>query len=319
MSVFTTVSRPELERFLDEYDLGSLREFEGIAAGIENTNYFVATEKERMVLTVFEKLGRAEIPFFLELKAYLADRGFPCAHPLQRRAGGYLGSIQGKPAALVRRLYGHSVTEPEVAHCREVGIALGRLHLLGAGFPRRRDNDRGPLWWREAAHRLTGHLPGTLDEMLREELRFQSLYRFSDLPRGLIHADLFRDNALFEGEHLTGVIDFYYACTDTLLFDVAVAVNDWCSDEGGSLVIDRARALCSGYLSQRQPSPIEYGAWPAMLRAAALRFWLSRLEDLYFPRPGEITHTKDPAVFQRILSQRRADPGALRQLWSATN
>lgn len=314
MSVFTSITRPELERFLEHYAAGGLVEFEGIAAGIENTNYFVSTDQADFVLTVFEKLPIAEIPFFLELKAFLAARGLACAEPILRRDGSLLGEIQGKPAALVRRLYGASVVAPDARHCLAAGEGLARLHQIGLHFPRQRPNDRGPHWWRETAKTLFGLLAAEDEAVLREELTFQALYRFADLPRGLIHADLFRDNALFEGDRLTGIIDFYYACTDSLLFDVAVTVNDWCSDSTGALVKERAQALLDGYQSMRMLTAIERGAWPAMLRAGALRFWLSRLYDLHFPRPGEMTHTKDPEVFKRILLKRRAEATLARAL-----
>ncbi|HET9121916.1 MAG TPA: homoserine kinase, partial [Acidiferrobacteraceae bacterium] len=306
-----------LEHFLQDYAVGTLRDLQGIAAGIENTNYFVWTDQAQLVLTVFEKLPETELPFFLDLKAYLARHGFACAEPIARRDHGYIGHLHGKPAALVRRLFGASVHEPTPHHCREVGQTLGRLHTLGQEFPGRRDNDRGPHWWRQTATALHGRLSADDDATLRAELRFQSLYRFADLPRGLIHADLFRDNALFQQDALSGVIDFYYACTDVLLFDVAIAVNDWCVAGDGTLSWPHAEALVAGYRSIRAPTPIEHGAWPVLLRAAALRFWLSRLYDLHFPRAGEITHTKDPAVFGRILRARQQEAPRLRALWQA--
>lgn len=318
MSVFTTISAADLRRFLEDYTLGDLKSLAGIAAGIENTNYFVWTAHAELVLTVFEKLPETELPFFLDLKAYLAGRGFACAEPIARHDDSYIGHLHGKPATLVRRLFGESVRHPQPGHCRAVGQTLGQLHQLGQGFVGRRDNDRGPHWWRQTADALLGHLSAEDEAVLREELRFQALYRFADLPRGLIHADLFRDNALFQGESLTGVIDFYYACTDVLLFDVAVAVNDWCVDEAGNLSWPHAVALAAGYRSVRRLSPIEHGAWPVLLRAAALRFWLSRLHDLHFPRAGEMTHTKDPTVFGRILRARRAETPRLRALWEAS-
>ena len=315
MSVFTRIEQDELASFLAHYSAGTLVSFTGIESGIENTNYFVSTDKSEYVLTIFETVSPSDLPFFLDLTAFLAEHAVPCAHPQRNKDGGYIGSLHGKPAALVTRLYGASVVDPNLAHCAAIGQALGSLHKVGSAFGLTRSNPRGPHWWRQAAGRLTGHLGAEDEERLRDELRFQALYRFADLPRGIIHADLFRDNALFDGERLTGVIDFYYACTDTWLYDLAITVNDWCSFEDGRLDFGRAQALVLAYQGIRPLTPMERGAWPAMLRAAALRFWLSRLGDLHFPRPGELTHTKDPLVFRRILDARRSETARLRHLW----
>lgn len=309
MSVYTRVERPELEAFLAGFEAGALLEYSGISAGIENTNYFVTTANGRYVLTLFEQLGRDELPFFLELMAHLAEHGVPTAHPLADRQGRYLGELCGKPAALVQRLTGGSVEHPDVAHCAAIGEALARLHLAGQSFPAVRANPRGPHWWREAVERVHDRLSPDEAERLDAEITFQFAHRHDALPRGVIHADLFRDNALFEGENLTGIIDLYYACTDALLYDVAVTVNDWCVTDARELDPERTHALLAAYAGVRPFTPDEHASWPAMLRAAALRFWLSRLIDLYFPREGELTHTKDPAAFGRLLSAHvRATP-----------
>ncbi len=317
MSVFTRIETPELAAFLAGYPVGALRSFTGIESGIENTNYFVSTTTGEYVLTLFERVDPADLPFFLQLTAFLAEHAIPCAHPVRGGNGEYVGTLHGKNAALVMRLYGQSVTAPSLAHCAAIGAALGQMHKAGAAFVfgGERPNPRGPRWWRATAERLAGHL-GTEDAgILEEELRFQGLYRFADLPRGICHADLFRDNALFDGERLTGVIDFYYACTDTWLYDLAITVNDWASEADGRLDFGRAEALVAAYQQVRALTSIERGAWPVLLRAAALRFWLSRLADLHFPRAGELTHTKDPLVFRRILMARRQETPRLRRLW----
>ncbi|MHB1566185.1 MAG: homoserine kinase [Acidiferrobacter sp.] len=319
MSVFTAVDKAELETFLVHYPVGRLRTFVGIPTGIENTNYFVHTEQGQYVLTIFETVEPADLPFFLNLTAFLAEHGVPCAHPLPNEAGDYVGRLSAKPAALVQRLAGASVTAPAVAHCQAIGGALGALHVAGARFSPRRANPRGPHWWRETARALHDHLDTDAQACLQEELRFQALYRFADLPRGIIHADLFRDNALFANTALTGLIDFYYACYDTLAYDLAITVNDWCSTDDGRLDEARAAALLHAYQAARPLTSIERGAWPALLRAAALRFWLSRLRDWHFPRAGELTHTKDPLVFRRILDARRQETAVLRGLWPAAS
>ena len=316
MSVYTPVERDELEAFLQNYALGELVEYEGISAGIENTNYFVTTSEQCMVLTLFENHGAAELGYFLDLMAFLAEHEVPSAHPIADNHGNYLRELNGKPAALVMRLNGRGIDNPTTAQCAAIGHALAQLHLAGQEFSGRRANDRGPHWWRVTRDAIFEQLDGADQALLEEELAFQTAHRFDALPRGVIHADLFRDNALFEGETLTGLIDFYYACNDVLLYDVAVTVNDWCSREDGAIDEAKALALLGAYRQVRPISEGELQAWPVMLRAAALRFWLSRLQDLHFPREGELTHIKDPNAFKRILLQRKAAGESLLALWA---
>ncbi len=306
MSVYTRVEREELETFLTHYDLGELLEQQGISDGIENTNYFVTTTRGRYVLTLFESLSAEELPFFLDLMAFLAEHGVPSASPLADTGGRYLRMLNGRPAALVERLSGAWVPAPSVAQCAALGRVLGRLNREGQAFGRERPNSRGPRWWRSTSERVMARLCEADARMLRNELAYQSSHRRDDLPRGVIHADLFRDNALFQGDELTGVIDFYYACTDVLLYDLAVTVNDWCSNEDGSLDGARVTAMLRAYDAERPLSDRERRSWPVMLRAGALRFWLSRLQDKLFPRPGEMTHIKDPEEYARVLRDRIA-------------
>lgn len=302
MSVFTTVTAAELTSWLERYDIGNLVSFEGIAAGIENTNYFVTTSRDRFVLTLFEKLRLDELPFYLGLMDHLADRGVPSAKPVRDRNGDFLGTLNAKPAALVRFLAGTDLTEPRVEHCARVGAVLADIHRAGASYTISMANPRGPRWWKAVMPEILPFLGAEDAELLREEVRFQARYRFEDLPQGPIHADLFRDNVLWDDGRLSGVIDFYFACNDRLLYDVAIAVNDWCVEAGGTLDGVRAQALLGAYRSVRPFTVIERGAWPVMLRAAALRFWVSRLYDFYLPRSGELTHAKDPNHFRRILT-----------------
>jgi homoserine kinase type II len=304
MSVFTTVSPDDLQHWLQDYAVGELRELRGIAAGIENTNYFVTTSTGRYVLTLFEKLTAQELPFYLNLMAHLAEHGVPSAHPVANRAGRYLGTLNGKPAALVARLDGSDVSAPTPVQCAAVGAVLARLHLAGESYRASMDNPRGPKWWNGVLPDILPFLPATEAALLQDEVRFQAQYRFSDLPRGAIHADLFRDNVLFTGDHVAGVIDFYFACTDVLLYDIAITVNDWCVTADGGLDHARTRALLDAYAAVRPYTAVERGAWPVMLRAAALRFWVSRLYDFHLPRAGEMTHAKDPGHFRRILELR---------------
>lgn len=306
MSVYTRIERHELEEFLRHYPLGELVDYSGISAGIENSNYFVTTQQGQFVLTLFETMAAAELPYFLDLMAHLAEHGVPSAHPQADKQGHYLRSLKGKPAALVQRLRGANVEQPTRLQCAAVGTALGQMHTAGLSFSGQRANQRGPHWWSNTAQKLIPRLVLDDVELLSTELRFQASARQTcELRRGVIHADLFRDNALFVGESLTGIIDFYYACNDLLLYDLAVTVNDWCSNADGPLDGSLLESLLNPYLQQHPFSPAEQQAWPVMLRAAALRFWLSRLHDMHFPRKGEITHTKNPDVFRRILLQRR--------------
>ncbi|MCU0804086.1 MAG: homoserine kinase [Burkholderiales bacterium] len=311
MSVYTAVNETEVAAWLKSFSVGTLVELKGIAAGIENTNYFVTTTHGRYVLTLFERLPREDLPFYLNLMAHLARHGIPCPSPIADHRNQLLGELHGKPAALVTRLPGVVVAEPDATHCAAVGSVLADMHLAGQSYGGRLENPRGPKWWRETAPRVMPFLDAPRQALLREELRFQSLYRLQDLPRGPVHADLFRDNVLFDGGNLGGVIDFYFAGVDTLLFDVAVTVNDWCLRADGSLDPERSTALLRAYHATRPFNALERGAWPVMLRAGALRFWLSRLYDFYLPRPGELVHAHDPEHFHRVLRLRIAESDRL--------
>lgn len=311
MSVFTKVERGELVAFLESYTVGDLQHFQGIRAGIENTNYFVNTSGGRWVLTLFETLHVSELPFCLYLMDHLDAHGIPSPAPVADRDGRILTALKGKPAALVQRLPGRSAMAPNANQCAAMGEMLARLHLAGRSYGRQRTNSRGPQWWQRMAEVLLPYLDEAGRRLLTEELAHQAVLRALDLPRGVIHGDLFRDNVLFQGERISGVIDFYYACNDVLLFDLAVAVNDWCVDEAGALDGERLAAAVDAYGRERPFLPAEGAVWSSLLRAAALRFWLSRLHDLHFPRPGEMTHVKDPDVFRRILERQIARPASL--------
>lgn len=314
MSVYTRVSRAALRSWLADYAVGGLQELQPIAAGIENSNYFVTTAGGRFVLTLFEKLQPAELPYYLGLMAHLASRGIPCPQPIADRHGRIFGLLCGKPATLVTRLPGRDVASPTAAQCAAVGAMLARLHLAAADYPSSMPNPRGLAWWRGAALEVVPHMPRAEAQLLQEELDHQSRARHGDLPQGPIHADLFRDNVLFQAEAIGGVIDFYFACNDRLLYDVAITVNDWCIEPGGALDPVRARVLLSAYRDLRPFVAAELGAWNDVLRAGALRFWVSRLYDFHCPRPGELTFAKDPAHFRRILEARIAQPVELSAL-----
>lgn len=315
MSVFTTVTPDEASAWLKQYAIGALVELRGISSGIENTNYFLTTTHGRHVLTLFERLTQKELPYFLTLMDHLARHGVPCPQPVANIADSLLVSLNGKPAGIVSCLAGSSLENPAPMHCAQVGEALADIHLAGKTFSVQRANPRGAAWWKAIAPRLVPFLDSDAARLLNDEIRFQALHRLQDLPRGVIHADLFRDNVLFDGVRLAGVIDFYFACHDVWLYDVAIAVNDWCVNSDGTLDEARLLALLQAYHRVRPFAPIERGAWPVMLRAAALRFWVSRLYDLHFPRTGELTHAKDPVHFERILRQRMAAQSQLQRVW----
>jgi len=321
MAVFTTVTADQAAAWLARYRLGGLIELVGIPSGIENTNYFLTTDggpnKGRYVLTLFEKLTSAELPFYLGLMAHLADRGVPTPRPMPDVDGRWLGELNGKPASVVARLPGRSAGKPDARQCSAVGRMLARMHGAGSDYACTMPNPRGPRWWTATAPRLVGFLPAGERSMLEAEIAFQASHRFDRLPRGAIHADLFRDNVLFEegaGE-VSGVIDFYFACTDVLLFDIAVAVNDWCradyADPAAGLDAHKASALLDSYATVREFTDVEQLAWPVMLRAGALRFWVSRLFDFHLPRPGEIVNAHDPSHFRDLLAWHLAHPGRI--------
>jgi homoserine kinase type II len=240
--------------------------------------------------------------------AHLARHGIPCPAPIANLADQYLGSLSGKPAALVTRLPGSSIEKPAAAHCAELGALLGRMHLAGRSYGAYLENPRGPKWWRFAAHEVRKFLKPGESKLLDAELDYQSRHRFPDLPRGPVHADLFRDNALFEGERLSGVFDFYFAGIDCLLYDIAVCANDWCLAKDFTLDEKRTGALLAAYHAVRPVSALEREAWPVMLRTGALRFWLSRLYDLHLPRPGLMVHAHDPGHFRHVLESRVGTP-----------
>ncbi len=307
MAVFTSVSEAQLAAWLRGYSVGTLAALEPIASGIENTNYFVDTSQGRYVLTLFERLPAEELPFYVELMAHLARHGIPCPAPIADLSDRYVSKLNGKPAALVTRLEGRSLESPGVEGCAELGALLARIHLAGRSYAGFLENPRGPKWWRVAARAVRGFLDADTQRLLDEELRFQSLYRFPDLPRGPVHADLFRDNALFVDGRISGVIDFYFAGVDCLLYDCAVCANDWClADPRSDLRLDerKTRALLAAYAAVRPFTALERGAWPVLLRAAALRFWLSRLYDYHLPRPGMLVHAHDPGHFRDMLALR---------------
>ena len=305
MSVYTTVGRTELAAWLEPLALGALSNFAGIAAGMQNSNYFVSAGGVRRVLTVFEHLTPTQLDFYLALMAHLAAKGVPCPVPLATADGRRWRPLAGKPAALLSCLPGASIESVSLENCHEVGAVLARLHLAAADLPLSLPNPCGAVWRNEVSRTLLPQLSPNERGQLEKELEFQAAQNYSRLPHGIIHGDLFRDNVLWQAGQLTGVLDFYFAGEDALLFDLAVVANDWCVDAGS------LRALVSGYTSVRPIGDEEAQAWPALRRAAALRFWLLRLEVRHSPRRGEVVTIKDPDHFGRLLQQLCLAPAEL--------
>ncbi|HQU99242.1 MAG TPA: homoserine kinase [Nitrosomonas sp.] len=305
MSVFTHVSEDELTAWLNQYDLGTLLELKGIASGIENTNYFVTTTQGKFVLTLFEKLTKNELPYYLDLMLHLSRHTIPCPTPIRTVNQEVLTELNRKPAAIVTFLPGESLIHPTPEHCQEMGMTLAKMHLAGRNYPQHMPNPRGFQWWQARAPEIAQFLSPVEKDLLHTELDFQSNQHNEHLPQGVIHADMFRDNVLFINNKLSGIIDFYFACNDSFLYDLAIVANDWCMDEKKMINTECIYSLLKGYQMIRPLYPLERDAWPAMLRAAALRFWVSRLYDLYLPRAGELTHAKDPNHFKQILKNHR--------------
>ena len=316
MAVYTEVSFDAAAALVARLGLGELTALQGIASGIENTNYFADTRSgdgaHSYVLTLFERLTSEQLPFYLHLMKHLADRGLPVPGPKADASGAILHTLRGKPAAVVNRLRGRHHLAPATAHCAGVGAMLARMHIAGADFAMQQPNLRGLAWWTETALVVAPFLTVAQRELLDGELAFAQQVAasaaFAALPRGAIHADLFRDNVMFdtgpEGDALTGLFDFYFAGIDTFLFDIAVCLNDWCvALDSGRLDEERATAFVTAYDRVRPLTTGERRLMPAQMRAAALRFWISRLWDLHLPRDASLLTPHDPAHFERVLRE----------------
>jgi homoserine kinase type II len=313
MAVFTEVTETQANDLMQSLNLGTLTELRGIQGGIENTNYFATTDQGEYVLTLFERLTHEQLPFYLFLMKHLAGRGIPVPDPAANRDGDVLHTVSGKPAAVVNKLKGKSQLQPQAVHCAAVGNMLARMHLAAADYNRSQPNLRGLTWWNDTVSLVLPHLDGSQQALLRSELAFQNHMAqssaYAALPRGPVHADLFRDNVMFEGEQLTGFFDFYFAGVDTWLFDLAVCMNDWCIDlPSGFHAADRARAMLRAYCKVRPLSSPERELLPGLLRAGALRFWISRLWDYHLPREASMLKPHDPTHFERVLRGRVDHP-----------
>src|SRR4051794_23883339 len=305
MAVYTDVSAEDLADFLADYDLGELLSYKGIAEGVENSNFLVHATGGYFILTLYEKrVAPEDIPFFLALMEHLAARGLTCPQPVKNQRGDMLGWVAGRPAALVTFLDGMWIRRPAAAHCAALGEALAKLHLAGADFPMRRRNALSVEGWRPlcvaaAAGADTVH-PG-LRETIERELTVLEAAWPGGLPQGVIHADLFPDNVFFLGDRLSGLIDFYFACTDTLAYDVAICLNAWCFEPDHSYNVTKGRALLQGYMRTRPLGQAERDALHLLARGACLRFLLTRLVDWLNVPPGALVRPKDPLEYFRKL------------------
>ena len=317
MAVFTELSFDEAAEFIQRLSIGELTSLKGIASGIENTNYFVDTTRGRYVLTLFERLTFEQLPFYLLLMKHLAERGVPVPGPKADASGEILLHLCGKPAAMVDRLRGSHRLAPAADHCAQVGAMLARLHLAARDYDRTQPNLRGLTWWAETVPVLLPFLDPGQRALIESELTFQlhlgAAPDYIGLPRGPIHADLFRDNVMFEttaaGDVLRGFFDFYFAGVDAWLFDIAVCLNDWCIHlDSARLAEDRAEAFVRAYAAVRPLTGSEARLLPAMMRGAALRFWTSRLWDLHLPRDAAVLTAHDPGHFERVLRERVRTP-----------
>ena len=326
MAVYTEVSFDEASTFLQSLGLGTLQHMEGCSGGIENTNYFVTTDQGAYVLTLFERLTAEQLPFYLRLMKHLAVHGIPVPDPASNRDGDVLHSLNGKPAAVVNRLNGKSELAPGAAHCAALGEVLARMHLVGRDFAMQQPNLRGLPWWNETVPVVLPYLEEPEARLIRSELAYQNhvatLSAYGALPRCPIHSDLFVYNTMFaqdlpagQDPQLTGMFDFYFAGVDSWLFDIAVCLNDWCVDlPTGRADNERSRALLQAYESVRPLTAQERELLPALARAGALRFWLSRLWDWHLPREAAMLKPHDPTHFERVLRERIASPLILSHL-----
>lgn len=330
MAVFTEVTGEVCAKLLESYDIGSFIDMRGITAGIENSNFYVTTSEGRWVLTIFERLSEAQLPFYLELCRHLGDKGLAVCAPEKTRDGKLFAHVLGKPCSIAKCIPGSDCKDPDVYVCEELGEMLAKMHLAVKDFPLEQENTKGLAFWKEVEPQLKPYIPEALHELLRDEIVHQEALQASDayraLEKGAVHADLFRNNALVEFKDvvefhednggfretvstvqtLGGVIDFYFACTAPFLYDLAVTVNDWCIDqETGEFIEKKVQAFLNGYAKVRPLSDAEHALWKDMLRAAALRFWVSRLYDFYMPREAALLKPLDPTHFEKMLKLRR--------------
>lgn len=301
MSVYTSVSDDEMRQLLSHYEIGEFQSLQGIAQGITNSNYFLHTTSGTYVLTIFEVLTQAELPFFLQLKQHLSENGVACPSPIAQKNGRFDAQVAGKPACIVSKLTGRDTSFPTEKQCFNTGAMLAKMHLAGQNFQEKMPNPRHAKWWTQSAEQLQDYLDEQDKTLLNQEIEFLAQHPDHDLPQGVIHADLFKDNVLLDNEQVAGFIDFYYACQGSFVYDLAIAINDWARQADHTLSSDLQNAFMQGYESIRLLTQAERDYLPIAHRAGCVRFWVSRLLDYHFPAEGELTFIKDPNVFRDLL------------------
>ena len=311
MSVFTPVSNADAEALLARYTLGALERLEGIAQGVENTNYFLTTTTGEYVLTLFEHIPREDLPFYVGLMDHLATHGIVCPQPMRMDDEAMIAEVNGKPACIVTKLAGAPRPRPAPHDCRIAGEVLANLHIAGIEYDAGLENWRGRAWRERFAEALAPKLSRAENELIAAENRYQATHDDTVLPQGVIHGDYFHDNVLWDDEGTPGVIDFYFACDDALAYDIAIGVNDWCVTPEARIDAERAHAFLAGYEARRPLTDFERNLWPVMLRRAALRTWLGRLGYNHFPRQSEMTIPKDHGFSRRLLEHHIANARGL--------
>ena len=291
--------------FLRGYSIGKLVSYEGIVNGITNSNFWLVTGAGDFVLTLYEHHQSNELNYILGLQHHLKQKGIACASPVLDNGDNFYSNLNGRPAAINRRVRGEFCQTLTIRQCQLCATELANFHLAGASYNGKRNNPCGGNWRLTKQNELSSYLTETDQKLLSEEIDAYQVFDHIDLPYGPVHADLFHDNCLFDGDRLGGIIDFDYACDDFWLYDLAVTINDWCIDGVGELDRQLLQAFLNSYHRVRPLLAIEQDNLALMLRLAAVRFWLSRLYDKAFPMGGELTYTKDPDEFKKILLMRR--------------
>ena len=309
MAVFTSISFDELSIWLKQFNLGNLIDFQGISSGVTNTNYLIVVEDARFILTIFEDTQFDDLSFYIDLMSFLSKNHILCPQPILNKNEKYLSLLKNKPALLVSFLNGSEKEDASPDNCFGVGKALANFHLKAEKFPQKRKNTRNLSWIKTTHENLSNLLSEDDNKIIEKEFTFQEDNVDDNLAQGIIHADLFIDNVLFDGDKVSGMIDLYYACTDKYIYDIAIALNDWCIDDKGEIDIGKMKAFIKGYDSLRKLEGDEVEALPTHLRLAAFRFWLSRLYDFHNIRQGENITIKDPKHFKNILIKRQSFKG----------
>lgn len=304
MAVYTSLSQSEVENFISKFNIGKLKSYKGISDGVTNSNFFINTDICEAVLTVFEDLDFEDLEYYFNFMQHLSSHGFSCPSPLSDKNNNYIHDLKGKPAALISKLSGKVYEEINEKKLIELAKSFAEMHLISLKFKTQKKNLRGLQWMKDTFYLFADKIPSDQRELISDELSFLENIP-ADLPRGVIHADLFRDNVLFVEDTLGGIIDFYYACDDFFIYDIAIVINDWCIDHNGSIIEKRKKLFIEAYDSVRKLNNSEHDALNLYLRLAAMRFLISRFRDQFNAKDAELNTMKDPLFFYEILKNRR--------------